>query len=1314
MPSTRRYSSVVSPNYNRISYMFWESSLTHLSLRLVVSINNSDRVWDQLRQIEAYLGMPEVPEDDLKDLNDIILEGSCNWFTDREAFQTWLTTTPSSGPKLYWVYAKPATGKSILASHVIKVTDAFNTDCSYYFFRHGDKIRSTLSGCLLSITYQMAVLNIHVRNKLLQLIDRGVRFERENAKNIWRKILEPVLVNNGVFQPQYWILDALDECSDILSFFSILSKFEQHMPVKVFVTSRRLESVTAGFAELEQVASVSPFLSTEVQMQDTRDSILQYLTVNQRKIHAETDAQRAELLDRIINKAQGCFLWVRLVLEELSTVWTMAQIERVLNDVPQEMDLLYSRAVELLLSKPSHSAAVAKAILMWTICAIRPLTVGELQAALHLDIGTTVQNPEDAIPSLCCQLVHVDKNGRVLIVHLTARTFLQDRGLESPLTFCPIPGHRRILEVCLRLLVSDEMKPPKGRRGGEKAGGKRRLSKQQSAFLTYAALRFSEHMRKTTSNNDVINPLLHEFLEKNVFTWIEFVAKHDSLHVLTRTADLIKNYYQRQTKYFPPLGDQIQLADAWTVDLHRLVAKFGTILIRRPSSIYSLIPPFCPSSSAISTVFGKPARCIRVVGIQDTGWDDRLSCIDSGGLQCYAVASGEGYFAVGFGNSVVLHRATTCQRWKELDHGDVVRRLGFDRTGTWLVSAGRRNLKIWDLEGGGTPRFAFTVAYDILTFSLQNETDGIIAALRNNTTVRWSLQSGEVLSDNPWRSAFDDEGQFRRPPLLAAFSADQSILAIAYRGRPIKLWDLEDDELLGFVGRENQDLGSLALGTNTSPSSLVFHPEESVPLLAAAYEDGDLCLFDYDELKLIKIIEANAQIVACSSDGATLATGNAAGMVQLLDFETLQLLFRVNAVDYGIRDLCFSSDNLRLIDARGTQCNVWEPSLPSGRSRSDDASSNWEPPEPRIVGLMDGEVEITTIAIESSGRWFFIGKSDGSVWLYRTGDGRSQRLLYRHGYHISVILMAWGDKANVLVTSDSSGRFMVFHIPPDARNRGEFPDPDERLDVRCDIHRKVPISHLLLSEDNHLLLVSTTESDTVWDLTSTTRVSSFRFGWRPSFGWANNPSDATERILIGTTGVEVWDWKSCRLKTKLTWPSPSSPSLGMGSSEAAIANIQSQRIKSVTEAPGGRIIVEYSDLYVGSSTTATQLLNSRDFSCASGDVLPGFPAAFSSVTKDLMHLIGVSGSKVFFLDKRLGICSVEFLDGKQPGFRHVNHCFIPSDWCNRRGTLRIQVTGDGDILFVKTEEVAVVKHAVRFEDERREVFEEPVVEAGLR
>ena len=63
------------------------------------------------------------------------------------------------------------------------------------------------------------------------------------------------------------------------------------------------------------------------------------------------------------------------------------------------------------------------------------------------------------------------------------------------------------------------------------------------------------------------------------------------------------------------------------------------------------------------------------------------------------------------------------------------------------------------------------------------------------------------------------------------------------------------------------------------------------------------------------------------------------------------------------------------------------------------------------------------------------------------------------------------------------------------------------------------------------------------------------------------------------------------------------------------------------------------------------------------------------------------------------------MDRQKLGFRHVNHCLIPNDWCNRRRALKMQVSGKGDILFARTEEVALVKHAVEFEDEVKVVSE---------
>lgn len=73
-------------------------------------------------------------------------------------------------------------------------------------------------------------------------------------------------------------------------------------------------------------------------------------------------------------------------------------------------------------------------------------------------------------------------------------------------------------------------------------------------------------------------------------------------------------------------------------------------------------------------------------------------------------------------------------------------------------------------------------------------------------------------------------------------------------------------------------------------------------------------------------LEANTPILACSPDGYTLVSGNSAGVVQVFEFETVELLYRINAFDYDVRSIVFSSGGLRFLDVRGGHCNVWERS----------------------------------------------------------------------------------------------------------------------------------------------------------------------------------------------------------------------------------------------------------------------------------------------------------------------------------------------------------------------------------------------------
>jgi WD40 repeat protein len=1233
------------------------------------------RSWKEIQQIDAWLALPGKPDDDLKDVEEARIEGSCGWFSEKDTFQDWLAADLGEKERIYWVSARPATGKSVLSGYIVNTLMDFNLDCSCYFFRHGDRETSTVSGLLRSLMFQMALTSVQVRQRLLAMADRGIRFDKDDAKTVWRKIVLPVISRLESCQTQHWVLDALDECSDADTLFPMMSSLEEAIPIKIIITSRKTPELVQRFSDLDRNRPNAMVMYDEISFEDTRADIDLYLQSNHSRLHVGNDIERTRYLLRILKKSEGCFLWVRLVLDELALAWTTGQVEQILDEVPQDMDQLYTRALDIMSTKPESAQLIARTILSWTVCAVRPLLLQELNTALQIDLGDEIGDLQGAIEHLCAQLVHVDRKGRVLVVHLTARTFLVDPKLQSPFRVDEKPGHLRLGEVCLQYLCSDELKAPRARRTRKRQA----REAQRSPFIAYACPAFAEHLRQATSHTAALSVLLNKFLQGSITSWIEFIARSGTLSVLTRTANSIKAYLQRHIQSSSPLGEFVHLVENWVVDLHRIVAKFGETLLASPSSIHWLIPPFCPRSSAVASGYQSSSKGIEVRGLRDTGWDDRLSSLDSHDKQVYSVTCGEALFAVGHSTGrIVLYHNTTCLEMKTLTHSLPVLRLSFDAAGSILVSSGRRDLCVWDIESG-VKLMTFITEHDVLHFAFVDKDQNVIVATRGNYIQRWNLRSGHDLGRVDWTEdlPFTDESHFRRPPLTSASSPDGSLLAIVYRGRPICLYDLEENELHGIVGREN-DPSNLALGTNTSPASLVFNTNETSPLLVAAYEDGDLCLFDYEELELLLMVEADAQIVACSPDGLTLVTGNSAGMVQLMEFETLQLLYRVNADDYGIRCLAFSADNLRFLDIRGTQCNVWEPAVLCGLARRDESSTEPGRFEPVIKGLLEGDLGITRIEIEESGDFFFAGKSDGSVCVYDTATGSQRKVLYRHTYQIPITFMIWGRRENLIVTADGASRFIVCLLKKDTKTGWAV------AAKLFDKHADSAISDVLLSPSNALLLITTSSAHTVWDIPSKTEVSCQETIPDSSVS-INHTWSEEHRILMTPNIATIVDWKTSGSLYNRSIPINDDQELS-----------KIQRIKNAFAFADNRwFVVELADLYGERSTTQVWVfaIEPPEEDRIAITPLPDFQI----VGCEIMHVIGAFGSRLIFLSKSRWVSSIDI---DQTDYRsYMRHFPIPADWQSQQRIMRMGVTQKSHILFVRTEEVAVIVRGLDFEEE---------------
>jgi hypothetical protein len=69
----------------------------------------------------------------------------------------------------------------------------------------------------------------------------------------------------------------------------------------------------------------------------------------------------------------------------LKDAHTSRDVERILDEVPSDMNELFGRTVDTM-SAQVQCKALAKAIITCTVCAIRPLKTMELDEAVRLDL----------------------------------------------------------------------------------------------------------------------------------------------------------------------------------------------------------------------------------------------------------------------------------------------------------------------------------------------------------------------------------------------------------------------------------------------------------------------------------------------------------------------------------------------------------------------------------------------------------------------------------------------------------------------------------------------------------------------------------------------------------------------------------------------------------------------------------------------------------------------------------------------------------------------------------------------------------------
>ncbi|MCJ1351615.1 MAG: hypothetical protein MMC33_001599 [Icmadophila ericetorum] len=1278
-----KYDNPEDPNYITIKNALATAISTLLS---GVQISRDETYRAQVTSLRAYLDVSDRPEDDFANQKDTKVAGSCQWLEARDDFQSWrdvfedtLGEKHDNVPQLYWLSAKPGAGKTVLAGHVVAHLQNFHLDCSYYFFHHGNKSGQSLSGLLRSLAYQMARSNTSIRELLHQIKDDGVAIDKDDERSIWRKLFLGGILQAKIYRPQYWVIDALDECIKYAEFFTLLSNVETAFPLRILVTSRIMPDIQLQFLRFGKNV-----VSREVDVQDSMRDIEAYIHTRIEALPLDGSNKRQDLANKILAKSGGCFLWVHLVLHELSNVYTDKSIWTVLDEIPEGMMPFYQRSAEIM-ARNTRELDTAKAILLWAIYSVRPLRTLELQQALKLDIGANVLNIKKTIEGLCGQLVYVDKNDTVQIVHPTAREFFIG-DTTSEFAIPKQKGHERLALSCLRYLNNEEMRPPRNRRLIN-------ISKvEASEFRDYACTAFSEHVFSAFSEADTLLSALDLFLKTNVLSWVEHVAQKDTLYYITRTAKNLRGYLGRRAKYLSPLGSQVERVDNWVTDLTRLVAKFGVALTTVPSAIYFLIPPLCPTTSAIFRQFGRSADGLVLDGVKKIAWEDCISWIDFE-QSATSLASGDKAFAVGLETGdIEIYNQGSCQWERTIHHHEHIDILKFETSGNYLATCSFLSIKLWDRNGNEV--WAHKLKSRCIELSFQK--NALIGVSMNGNVTNWNLKTGELIGEPHrylHREPDDESGKTQKAPGTASISPDFQIIALGTRRTQVCLWSLQDHDLIGWCLAPEAD----------SVDLVMFNPNPDIGVLVVGYNTSRLAIFDSWSQEMIQSVRAGnghqrVASLASSPDGRTLVSVDHCGNMQVWDFETLTLLYQVTSSDLGFRVADFSSSGLRILDLMSSKLRVWEPTILIRKTIDEDVSVSDAAILPAIHGQDHSRArqEITAMACHATLPIVYVGKYSGAVAAYASHSGKEETELYVHPNGAFVTAIAVGPD-DILASGDVNGNVQVWKLartPARSLRTGS-------LILATSTHKA--IQQLLISPSGEFILVSTATVSSVFSSQTGTCIGKLDSSQNDQNNgtWLLGAATKPELLLILGDGVARHSWDSFPSLVsphalllppgyqKLARESVIKSAVLDSASQNLIIDLRQDRREIATKA---LLVVS-----VGTDLSATLAMAASTSTTAA--VVLGVNPACLGLSDCIKYFLGVSGSRLMFVDNASWLSSADLKVSTPlyPKGEYTRHFFVPNEFVTRETGILPMISLDKDVIFGVEGELAVVRNGLKFQ-----------------
>jgi tetratricopeptide (TPR) repeat protein len=360
------------------------------------------------------------------------LPGTCDWINGNPAFIKWNEPSSLSAcSRILCISGTHGCGKTILASSIIEDLKSKQLQTIFFYFSGKKENPKDLNDIVR--TFLSQILEDTTDQRSLELIS-GLALKGPPAVTDMVHVLKEIV--SLVTRPVYCVIDGVDECIDECN--NSIQKLLQ-LVLDFLNSSANCRVVLLGRHHVLQPHVLqATFGATPERIEISSDLVKQDInTFASAEIDAKINSDllglpglRDSIFKTLQEKSNGMFLWVELMIKDLSKSDSQFEVKERLRNPPSSLEGIY-RQLFLRLVKRLDKIQLnpARKILAFTIISCRTLEVNELQYAYALDSGSItfkerlLLHPTQSILDLCGDFINI-KDNFVHLIHFSVQEFL--------------------------------------------------------------------------------------------------------------------------------------------------------------------------------------------------------------------------------------------------------------------------------------------------------------------------------------------------------------------------------------------------------------------------------------------------------------------------------------------------------------------------------------------------------------------------------------------------------------------------------------------------------------------------------------------------------------------------------------------------------------------------------------------------------------------------------------------------------------------------------------------------------------------------